>query len=96
MVDAGPAQSPVTVYLEEHLDEFETRYDDQNDLTGGNLKMLAWGLQALAQDESKTEDEDVALDVRPVLMQASNLLVREPWDNSYAESMVHRESTPEK
>ena len=76
MVDAGPAQSPVSTYLQDEMGEFEARDEDQNDLTGGNLKMLAWGLRALTHEAEKEEEEDMALDVRPVLMQASNLLVR--------------------
>ena len=76
MEDIGPVQSATTTDQREHADEFAAADFDGNDLTGGNLKMLARSLKALARDENKTEDVDVALDVRPTLIQASNLLVR--------------------
>ena len=72
----GPVQSATTTDQREHANEFAASDFDGNDLTGGNLKMLNRSLNALAQDEDKPQDLDVALDVRPTLVQASNLLVR--------------------
>lgn len=74
MEDIGPAQSPATTEFKEHGDEFVASDFDGNDLTGGNLKILARSLKALTNDD-KPEELDVALDVRPTLVQASNLLV---------------------
>lgn len=74
--DIGPAQSAASADERDHADEFAASDFDGNDLTGGNLKMLTRSLKALAQDEDKPRDLDVALDVRPTLVQASNLLVR--------------------
>jgi len=72
----GPVQSAATTDQREHANEFAATDFDGNDLTGGNLKMLTRSLKALAnQDEDKPQDLDVALDVRPTLVQASNLLV---------------------
>ena len=79
MENIGPAQSATTNDQKENADEFAAADFDGNDLTGGNLKMLTRSLKALAQDEDKPEDVDVALDVRPTLIQASNLLVREVY-----------------
>ena len=76
MEDIGPVQSATTTDQKDHADEFTASDFDGNDLTGGNLKMLTHSLKALAQDEDKPEDTDLALDVRPTLVQASNLLVR--------------------
>ncbi|XP_031567155.1 probable E3 ubiquitin ligase complex SCF subunit sconB [Actinia tenebrosa] len=70
--DIGPAQSPATTDQRGHQDEFETKDEDKNDLTGGNLKMLAKSLRALMRE--RREPEDIALDVRPTLVQALNLL----------------------
>ena len=77
MEDIGPAQSAPAADQKEHGDEFAAAADfDGNDLTGGNLKLLTRSLKALAQDGGeKSEDLEVALDVRPILVQASNLLV---------------------
>ena len=75
MEDIGPAQSATTTDQKDHADEFTASDFDGNDLTGGNLKMLTRSLNALARDKDKPEDIDVALDVRPTLVQASNLLV---------------------
>ncbi|XP_068731678.1 uncharacterized protein [Montipora capricornis] len=69
----GPAQSAPTTELKECADDFKTSDFDGHDLTGGNLKILSHSLQALAR-EDKPDDLEVALDVRPVLIQASNLL----------------------
>ncbi|XP_022782225.1 uncharacterized protein LOC111323186 [Stylophora pistillata] len=76
MEDIGPAQSAPAADQKEHGDEFAAAADfDGNDLTGGNLKLLTRSLKALAQDGGeKSEDLEVALDVRPILVQASNLL----------------------
>ena len=71
----GPAQSAPTTELKECADDFKTSDFDGHDLTGGNLKILSHSLQALSR-EDKPDDLEVALDVRPVLIQASNLLVR--------------------
>lgn len=75
MEDIGPAQSATTTDQKDHADEFAATDFDGNDLTGGNLKMLTRSLKALTRDEDKPEDTDLALDVRPTLVQASNLLV---------------------
>ena len=76
--DLGPAQSPSTTDQKDNRDEFTADEFDGKDLTGGNLKMLTRSLKALAQDDNKPQDLEVALDVRPALIQASNLLVRHP------------------
>ena len=73
--NVGPVQSATTTELKEHADEFVASDFDGNDLTGGNLKILTRSLKALARDD-KPGELDVALDVRPTLIQASNLLVR--------------------
>ena len=73
--NVGPAHSAATTELREHGDEFTAEDFDGNDLTGGNLKLLTRSLKALTR-EDKPEELDVALDVRPTLVQASNLLVR--------------------
>ena len=73
--NVGPAHSAATTELREHGDEFTAGDFDGNDLTGGNLKLLTRSLKALTR-EDKPEELDVALDVRPTLVQASNLLVR--------------------
>ena len=77
MEDIGPAQSAPTADQKEHADEFTAGEFDGNDLTVGNLKLLTRSLKALANGGDKPEDLDVALDVRPTLVQASNLLVSE-------------------
>ena len=74
MENVGPAQSAPTADQKEHGDEFTAADFDGNDLTGGNLKLLTRSLKALADGGDKPEDLDVALDVRPTLVQASNLL----------------------
>lgn len=76
----GPAHSAATTELREHGDEFTAQDFDGNDLTGGNLKLLTRSLKALTR-EDKPEELDVALDVRPTLVQASNLLVRRQYIN---------------
>ena len=73
--NVGPAHSAATTELREHGVEFTAEDFDGNDLTGGNLKLLTRSLKALTRDD-KPEELDVALDVRPTLVQASNLLVR--------------------
>ena len=73
--NVGPAHSAATTELREHGDEFTAEDFDGNDLTGGNLKLLTRSLKALTR-EDKPQELDVALDVRPTLVQASNLLVR--------------------
>ncbi|XP_032241718.1 probable E3 ubiquitin ligase complex SCF subunit sconB isoform X2 [Nematostella vectensis] len=72
--DVGPAQSPTTTDQRSQIDEFESRPEDQNDLTGGNLKMLARGLRALMRENDADKEEELALDVRPALVQAANVL----------------------
>lgn len=74
MEDIGPAQSAATTELKEHADEFIASDFDGHDLTGGNLKILAHSLKALA-NEDKPDEMVLALDVRPTLVQAANLLV---------------------
>lgn len=76
MEDIGPVQSATTTDQRDHANEFAASDFDGNDLTGGNLKMLTHSLKALAKEGDKPQDADVALDVRPTLVQASNLLVR--------------------
>ena len=76
MENIGPAPSAPTADQRDHADEFVASDFDGKDLTGGNLKMLTRSLKALAQDKDKPQDVDQALDVRPALVQASNLLVR--------------------
>lgn len=78
--NVGPAHSAATAELREHGDEFTAEDFDGNDLTGGNLKLLTRSLKALTR-EDKPEELDVALDVRPTLVQASNLLVRRQYIN---------------
>lgn len=80
IVNVGPAHSAATTELREHGDEFTAEDFDGNDLTGGNLKLLTRSLKALTR-EDKPEELDVALDVRPTLVQASNLLVRRQYIN---------------
>lgn len=71
----GPVQSAVSTELRENADKFTASDLVGHDLTGGNLKLLTRSLQALTQ-EGRPDELEVALDVRPVLVQASNLLVR--------------------
>ncbi|XP_027041127.1 ribosome assembly protein 4-like isoform X3 [Pocillopora damicornis] len=80
MENVGPAQSAPTADQKEHGDEFTAADFDGNDLTGGNLKLLTRSLKALADGGDKPEDLDVALDVRPTLVQASNLLATSEGD----------------
>lgn len=74
MNNAGPVQTPTTADQLKRKAEFESKAEDQNDLTGGNLKMLAKSLRLLLKQKDEPEEE-VALDIRPALVQASNLLV---------------------
>ncbi|KXJ05727.1 putative E3 ubiquitin ligase complex SCF subunit sconB, partial [Exaiptasia diaphana] len=76
MNNIGPVQTPTTADQLQRKAEFESKAEDQNDLTGGNLKMLAKSLRLLLKQKDEPEEE-VALDIRPALVQASNLLV---WD----------------
>lgn len=69
----GPVQSAVTTELRENAEDFVTSDLDGHDLTGGNLKLLTRSLQALTQ-EDRPDELEVALDVRPALVQASNLM----------------------
>ncbi|KAK2567522.1 putative E3 ubiquitin ligase complex SCF subunit sconB [Acropora cervicornis] len=69
----GPVQSAVTTEQRENAEDFVASDLDGNDLTGGNLKLLTRSLQALTQ-EDRPDELEVALDVRPALVQASNLL----------------------
>ena len=77
--DLGPAQSPTTTDQRENRRDFESREGDSNELTGGNLKMLNKSLKALTQGgrakDDEDQDEEVAMDIRPAMIQASNLLV---------------------
>ncbi|XP_028512954.1 uncharacterized protein LOC110232600 [Exaiptasia diaphana] len=74
MNNIGPVQTPTTADQLQRKAEFESKAEDQNDLTGGNLKMLAKSLRLLLKQKDEPEEE-VALDIRPALVQASNLLV---------------------
>ena len=71
----GPAQTPTTADQRARREEFESKLEDRNDLTGGNLKMLAKSLRALMREKDNEPEEEVALDIRPSLVQAANLLV---------------------
>ena len=79
--DLGPSQSPNTTDQRENRRDFELREWDNNELTGGNLKMLNKSLKALTQggrvrdDEAEAHEEEMATDIRPIMIQASNLLV---------------------
>ena len=75
MENIGPVQSAVTTEQRENAEDFVASDLDGNDLTGGNLKLLTRSLQALTQ-EDRPDELEVALDVRPALVQASNLMVR--------------------